>query len=190
MVRASIDDPDYVRELREELIAEAADPEVVCESCGNVQADMGRGVACEGCGEGPMPTADGPAWPAAPEGPSEEREFDGADALAAAVESGEAVAAQPALAGTGVAGVALAAGDLWDPVDGHRIREIGLGVGGTLGLFAGSEFHRHALRGPRGRGGQQLARDARGRGGQRQIFHANHGPEVLLQWRRGARGFG
>jgi hypothetical protein len=59
MVRASIDDPDYVRELREELIAEAADPEVVCESCGNVQADMGRGVACEGCGEGPAAGAGG-----------------------------------------------------------------------------------------------------------------------------------
>lgn len=161
MVRASIDDPDYVRELREELIAEAADPEVVCESCGNVQADMGRGVACEGCGEGPMPTADGPAWPAAPEGPSEEREFDGADALAAAVESGEAVAAQPALAGTGVAGVALAAGDLWDPVDGHRIREIGLGVGGTLRLFAGSEFHRQ-LAGRLARNGAEFSLTLRG----------------------------
>jgi hypothetical protein len=161
MVRASIDDPDYVRELREELIAEAADPEVVCESCGNVQADMGRGVACEGCGEGPMPTADGPAWPAAPEGPSEEREFDGADALEAAVQSGEAVAAQPALAGTGVAGVALAAGDLWDPVDGHRIREIGLGVGGTLGLFAGSEFHRQ-LAGRLARNGAEFALTLRG----------------------------
>lgn len=186
MVRASIDDPEYVRELREELIAEAADPEVVCESCGNVQADMGRGVACEGCGEGPMPTADGPAWPAAPEGPSEERvavtvegalamrdavaravadaivgEFDGADPLEAAVQSGEAVAAQPALAGTGVAGVALAAGDLWDPVDGHRIREIGLGVGGTLGLFAGSEFHRQ-LAGRLARNGAEFALTLRG----------------------------
>lgn len=186
MVRASIDDPEYVRELREELIAEAADPEVVCESCGNVQADMGRGVACEGCGEGPMPTADGPAWPAAPEGPSEERvavtvegalamrdavaravadaivgEFDGADPLEAAVQSGEAVAAQPALAGTGVAGVALAAGDLWDPVDGHRIRELGLGVGGTLRLFAGNEFHRQ-LAGRLARNGAEFSLTLRG----------------------------
>jgi hypothetical protein len=30
---------------------------VICDECGNEQADMGRNVSCEECGEGPMPSA-------------------------------------------------------------------------------------------------------------------------------------
>ena len=84
-----------------------------------------------------------------------------ADPLAAAVANGEAVSAQPALEGTGVEPLVTVAGDLWDSVDGYRIREIALGVSGGLGLFAGSEFHR-ALAEKLTRNGSEFALTLRG----------------------------
>lgn len=128
--------------------------DVACVECGNVQADMGRGVACEGCGA-PMPAPEGGDMRVFLNGEEVGMLSDAmleklgeligaefADPLAAAAANGEAVSAQPALEGTGVDPLVTVAGDLWDPVDGYRIREIALGVSGGLGLFAGSEFHR------------------------------------------------
>lgn len=160
MVRASIDDPEYVRELREELIAETADGPAWPAAPEGPSEERVAGTV-----EGALAMRDDAVARAVADAIVGEFGADGAHALAAAlaaaVESGEAVAAQPALAGTGVAGVALAAGDLWDPVDGHRIREIGLGVGGTLRLFAGSEFHRQ-LAGRLARDGAEFSLTLRG----------------------------